>query len=82
MVVHGNVDLQKVATVTLNIPGSVDLNLLDKFLQELLWEKSITDSAGHVMDVYRVKVGHPLTSSHRGHTDRSVGYSMRNAYLT
>lgn len=78
MVVCGNMDLQKVATVTLTIPGNVDLNLLDKFLQELLWEKSIKDSAGHVMDVYRVKVSHHLTSSHRKHRGRLV-YSVRNA---
>lgn len=46
---------QKVSTVTLNFPGHVNLLLLDTFLQDLLWEKSISDSNGHPMDVFRVK---------------------------
>jgi hypothetical protein len=42
--------------VTVQLSGSMDPLQLDALLQTLLWDKNITDSRGHAMDVFRVKV--------------------------
>lgn len=46
---------QAVSTVTLRLSGSVDSVRIDAFLQNLLWDKNITNAAGDVMDVFRLK---------------------------
>jgi len=52
--VSGHID-RTVGTVTLQYPCDLDSVKLDEFLQELLWEKKITDSKGCVMQIYRLK---------------------------
>jgi len=45
-----------VGTVTIELTeGSVDQQLLDDCLQNLLWEKQLTDSHGNHMDIFRLK---------------------------
>ncbi len=47
---------QTVTTVTFEVPGYVDLQALDKFFQDLLWEKTIQNRHQKKMDVFRLKV--------------------------
>ena len=60
---------QTVTTVTFEAPGYVDLQALDKFFQDLLWEKTIQNRQQKKMDVFRLKVtylahcGSPVLSS-------------------
>merc|ERR1711976_609277 len=44
-----------VTTVTFDLPGYIRLPLLDDFVQELLWEKTILDSTGQTMEIFRMK---------------------------
>ena len=48
--------LQHVTTVTLETEHHINLNLLDTFLQDLLWEENISNADGNVMDLFRIKV--------------------------
>lgn len=34
----------------------ISKEILDKFLQQLLWEKQITDNAGNIIEIIRIKV--------------------------
>ena len=51
---------QSVTTVTFDLPGYISLNCLDDFIQELLWEKKIKNSAGEVIEIFRLKVSDQL----------------------
>merc|ERR1712142_90564 len=44
-----------VGTITLEYNNSILLDLLEVFLQELLWEKSIQNSQNNTMDIIRMK---------------------------
>ena len=46
---------KSISTITLDVAGDVDPTKFDTFLQHLLWEKDITDSDGHRMEIYRLK---------------------------
>lgn len=46
---------QSVGTITLEVPGNMDKSALDDFLQNLLWEKTVKDSVGNVIEVLRLK---------------------------
>ncbi|KAL4237105.1 COBW domain-containing protein 1 [Mactra antiquata] len=46
---------KSVTTLTLELEGNVDKEILDKFLQTLLWEKSILNSDDKPIELYRLK---------------------------
>ena len=48
--------VQSVGTMTLQVPGNIDKFALDDFLQMLLWEKTVKDAMGNVIEVLRLKV--------------------------
>lgn len=48
--------LQGIITVTVRVDGDLLKADLDKFLQNLLWEKSIKNSDGKTIQVLRLKV--------------------------
>ncbi|XP_070562541.1 zinc-regulated GTPase metalloprotein activator 1-like isoform X2 [Ptychodera flava] len=52
---HGHHIDQSVTTVTYEMKGDIDVKKLDEFLQNLLWEKSVLNSEGKPMEVYRLK---------------------------
>ncbi|KAK3743902.1 hypothetical protein QZH41_008764 [Actinostola sp. cb2023] len=47
---------QAVTTVTLELLGDVTTAALDTWLQELLWEKNLTNSKGKTMEILRFKI--------------------------
>lgn len=44
-----------VSTVTVEYEGHVNLEALDTFLQDLLWEKVLVNEKGDTIDIYRLK---------------------------
>ncbi|GFR93348.1 COBW domain containing [Elysia marginata] len=46
---------QSVGTITVQIPGSISKCALDDFLQTLLWEKTIKNSTGNIIEILRLK---------------------------
>ncbi|XP_033737837.1 COBW domain-containing protein 1-like [Pecten maximus] len=46
---------QSVTTLTYEFKGHVDPKLLEKALQDLLWEKMVKDSKGQVIEIFRLK---------------------------
>ncbi|XP_068215440.1 zinc-regulated GTPase metalloprotein activator 1-like [Palaemon carinicauda] len=46
---------QRVRTVTVEVKGSMTYDALDNLVEALLWEKSLTSSAGETVNVYRMK---------------------------
>ncbi|XP_031553938.1 COBW domain-containing protein 1-like [Actinia tenebrosa] len=46
---------QSVTTITLEMHGEVTVDLLDTWLQDLLWEKSIKSKTGTAMEILRFK---------------------------
>ncbi|XP_060585821.1 zinc-regulated GTPase metalloprotein activator 1B-like [Ruditapes philippinarum] len=46
---------KSVTTLTLEQEGNVDKDKLDRFLQTLLWEKSVLNTHGEAMELYRIK---------------------------
>jgi len=42
--------------VTVEYEGHVNLEALDTFLQDLLWEKVLVNEKGDTIDIYRLKV--------------------------
>ncbi|KAK2187140.1 hypothetical protein NP493_177g03004 [Ridgeia piscesae] len=47
--------VQCVSTVTVEYEGHVNLEALDTFLQDLLWEKVLVNEKGDTIDIYRLK---------------------------
>ena len=52
-----------VSTVTVEYEGHVVTEALDQFLQELLWEKVLSNGKGDTIDIYRLKVNYKMTRS-------------------
>lgn len=46
---------QRVRTVTVEVSGSITTDGIDNIVESLLWEKSVTDSKGNPVNVYRLK---------------------------
>ena len=47
---------QSVGTITVEVAGDMARAALEDFLQTLLWEKTVHNSAGDSIDVLRLKV--------------------------
>ncbi|XP_062064362.1 putative COBW domain-containing protein 7 isoform X4 [Lepus europaeus] len=46
---------QSITTVTFEVPGNVKEERLNEFIQNLLWEKNVTNKDRHCMEVIRLK---------------------------
>ena len=60
------INFQTVTTVTFDLEGDVEIETVNTFLERILWEKTVCDSEGHHMDIFRLKVGHVNLYMSRG----------------
>ncbi|XP_046904537.1 COBW domain containing [Hypomesus transpacificus] len=46
---------KSILTVTFEVPGSLSEDVLNVFIQDVLWEKTLKNQSGHAMNVIRLK---------------------------
>lgn len=54
-----NKQLQSVRSVTLELNERLTPEIVDAYLQRLLWEKDVVNSSGLALELFRIKVLHP-----------------------